>query len=134
VRRTAAAFAAAIGLLAGCGRGPAPPSPEAVVRDYLAAERAADGKRLCALYSDRFREQTESDPDNERHLTCARVARLYALRYRGEGHRLRGDVRVDGFRAVATVTCEDPTAADCSLPLVNQDGEWRIDGGLSPND
>jgi hypothetical protein len=43
-------------------------------------------------------------------------------------------VQVNGFRGVATVTCPDPTAADCSLPLVNQDGEWRIDGGLSPND
>lgn len=104
------------------------------MHDYLAAERAADGKRLCSLYSDRFREQSESDPDNEEHLSCERLATLYARRYRGEGHRLRGDVRIDGFRAVATVTCEDPTAADCSLPLVNQDGEWRIDGGLSPND
>ena len=132
--RNSALTVAAACVLAGCGQGAAPRSPEAVVHDYLAAERAADGKRICELYSDRFREQSERDPDNDRHLSCARLATLYARRYGRERHELRGDVEIDGFRAVARITCEDPTAADCSLPLVNQDGEWRIDGGLSPND
>jgi hypothetical protein len=118
---------------AGCGPEHASRSPEVVVREYLSAERAADGRRICALYSDRYREESESDPDNERHRSCARLATLYARRYRGEGHELKS-VQVNGFRANARVTCPDPTASDCSLPLVSQDGEWRIDGGLSPND
>jgi hypothetical protein len=104
-----------------------------VVRDYLSAERAADGKGICALFSDRYRKASESDPDNAGHLSCARLATLYARRSGRKRHELKG-VRVDGFRATATVTCDDPTAADCSLPLVNQDGEWRIDGSPSPND
>ena len=131
--RTLVLAAVAAVVLAGCGKDPASRAPAAVVRDYLAAERAADGKRICTLYSDRYRDAAVNDPDNEPRRSCAQLAALYARRYRDEGHRLKS-VTVDGFRAVATVTCADPTTADCSLPLVSQDGVWRIDGSLSPND
>jgi hypothetical protein len=136
LRRGGALAALAIALavaLAGCGPGQTSRSPAVVVHEYLSAERAADGKRICALYSDRYRDASEKDPDNSRHLSCARLATLYARRYGRERHELK-KVQVDGFRAVATVTCADPTASDCSLPLVNRDGVWRIDGSLSPND
>jgi hypothetical protein len=126
-------MAATACLAASCGPGETSRAPVTTVHDYLAAVRTADGKRICSLYSDRFRKASENDPDNARHLSCEQLATGYARRYGREPHRVVR-VKVQGFRAVATVTCADPTASDCSLPLVNQDGEWRIDGGLSPND
>ena len=123
--------------LAGCGgsaeRDRPPEPPGAVVREFLAAKRAVDGKRMCALYSAAYREQLRQDPDNEPRLSCERLAVSYARAYREEDNGLRR-VEVAGDSAVATVSCEDPSASDCSLALVKEDGRWRIAGGLSPND
>jgi hypothetical protein len=88
---------------------------------------------MCELYSDDYRTLGARDPDNEEGLSCEALAEAYARRYGRERHRVlrveeRGDV------AVATLSCEDSTASDCSLPLVKEDGEWKIDGSLSPND
>jgi hypothetical protein len=108
-------------------------SPEAVVREFLAAKRAADGARMCALYGTTYRDEIERDPDNERHLSCEGLAVAYARAYRDEDNTLTR-VEVSGDQAVATVSCEDPSASDCSLPLIEEDGRWRIAGSLSPND
>ncbi|HKP88541.1 MAG TPA: hypothetical protein VJT75_01075 [Thermoleophilaceae bacterium] len=126
-------MAAAVAACGGSGGGEPERPPEAVVQDFLRAKRAADGARMCALYSSDYREGIEQDPDNERHLSCERLAESYARAFRDDDNRLSG-VDVTGDEAVATVSCEDSTAPDCSLPLVREDGRWAVAGGLSPND
>jgi hypothetical protein len=111
---------------AGCG-GEDEPSrpPEATVREYLTALHAEDASRVCELYSDDYRELVEGESDRP-----CEEAGLGSVDARNELLRLDED----GGRATAVVSCEDSTASDCSLPLVAESGEWRIDGSLSPND
>jgi hypothetical protein len=126
MRRAVLGIAIALSALAGCGGGDATgPSARETVNAYLAALSARDAARLCGLYSSDYRDLVE----RESGRACARNAvpapsgrsRLTAL-------------REDGDEANATVTCEDSTASDCTLHLVREDGRWRIDGSLSPND
>ena len=136
----AVALAVASLAIAGCGNNADPERssrratpPDQVVQQFLAAKRAADGNRMCALYSATYREELRDDPDNERHLSCERLSESYARAFRDDDNRLRR-VEISGDAAIATVSCEDPSASDCSLPLVREDGRWRIAGSLSPND
>jgi ketosteroid isomerase-like protein len=120
--------------LAACGAESAPErSPRAVVEAFLAARSAADGERMCALYSDDYRTLGARDPDNEEGLSCEELAEAYARRYGDEDNRVLR-VEESGDVAVATLSCEDSTASDCSLPMVKQEDQWKIDGSLSPND
>ena len=123
--------------LGGCGDsdngGGGGDSARAVVQSYLEAQSIGDGKRICALYSSNYRGVIENDPDNESGESCEQQAKAAAAQSTGTAAEI-DSVEKSGDRAVATVSCEDPTASDCSLPLVREDGQWRVDGGLSPND
>ena len=127
-----------LSLAAGCGDDDSggdsgSKTPRAAVEAYFAAVATADGKRICATYSTKYRDLSENDPDNESGASCEQQAEAYAKQARDEPSRLLS-VEESGNRAVATVSCEDSTASDCSLPLVREDGGWRIDGSPSPND
>ncbi len=126
-----------LSLVVGCGDdsedGGGEKSPRAAVDEYLAAIKATDGKRICAIYSSGYRDLSENDPDNESGASCERQAEAFAKQARDEPHELLS-VEESGERGVAIVSCEDSTASDCSLPLVREDGGWRIDGSPSPND
>jgi hypothetical protein len=104
-------------------------SPEATARRYLAAEKAADGERICALYSADYRKLIEDESDG----SCAAGAEAVAKLSQHGPHRLLS-LDESGGEATATVSCDDPTASDCSLPLVKEDGSWRVDSSPSPND
>jgi hypothetical protein len=119
--------------IAGCDNGGESSSPRATVDAYLSAERAGDGHRMCALYSDHYPELVANDPDNQPRLPCAELAGRAARQTRGERNRVLA-IDVTGDRAVTRVSCQDSTASDCSLPLVKDGGRWRVDGSLSPND
>ena len=127
------ALAAAL-VLAGCGgddAGGSDRSPEEATRAYLDAKRAGDEKRVCELYSDEYKELIANDPDNPDGRSCEETeASAGPDDYDYEIQT----VETSGDHGIATVTCDDPTAFDCSLPLAREDGEWRIDGSLSPND
>jgi hypothetical protein len=118
----------AILALAGCGGGGGDstgPSARETVNAYLAALSARDAARLCGLYSSDYRDLVERESGRD----CARNA----VPASSGGNRITA-VREDGDEAEATVTCEDSMASDCALHLVREDGRWRIDGSLSPND
>jgi hypothetical protein len=119
--------------LAGCGDGDggpaAPSSPEEAVAAYVQAQRAGDGDRICELYSEAYLDVIEGEGGS-----CEDQAGELSDEWREERRDLLDVEDAGGGRAIATITCEDPTASDCSLPLVEEDGGWKVDSGLHPND
>jgi ketosteroid isomerase-like protein len=125
IARTTVIAVLALVALAGCGgeQGTEGQARTAVNR-YLAALAAKDGKRVCATYSEDYRGLVE----RESGKPCAQAGLGSPGRFAFKG------VMVDGNDATATISCDDPTAGDCSLKLVFEHGDWKIDGSPSPND
>jgi hypothetical protein len=111
----------------GDGGGSAPNSPAEAVAAYIEAHRTGDGERICDLYSEAYLDVIEEEGGS-----CEDQAAELSDEWRNEERELK--VEEGGGRAVATISCEDPTASDCSLPLVEEDGGWKIDSSLHPND
>jgi hypothetical protein len=118
----------------GGGGGGAPGTPEEAAAAYIEADRERDAERICELYSEAFREALAEDPDVEGDRSCEEVERSYPRDEAEEEHEVLDVEEIGGGKAIATVSCEDPTASDCSLPLVEEDGGWKVDSGLHPND
>jgi hypothetical protein len=126
LRRAVLSVAILVLPLAGCGGSESSgPSARETVNAYLAALSARDAARLCGMYSIDYRDVVERE--------SGRVSARNAVPAPSGRSRLTA-LREDGDEAEATVTCEDSTASDCTLHLVREDGRWRIDGSLSPND
>ena len=112
----------------GGGGGDAPGSPREAAEAYIEAQKAGDTGRVCELYSDAYLEVTEEeggpceDFDERSDKWNEEDRELLEVEERGDD------------KAVAIVSCEDSTASDCSLPLVEEGGGWKVDSGLHPND
>jgi hypothetical protein len=123
---------AAVLAIAGCGDGDdgnAAGTPEAVAEAYIEAQKDGDRARICELYSDAYLEVIEAEGG-----PCEEGPGEDAENWREENRKLI-DVEEEGDgREIATISCEDPTASDCSLPLVEEDGGWKVDSSLHPND
>ena len=118
----------------GGGGGSAPGTPEETAAAYIEADRERDAKRICDLYSEAYLEALAEDPDVGGDGSCEEVERSYRRDEAEEEHEVLDVEEIGGGKAIATVSCEDSTAPDCSLPLVEEDGGWKVDSGLHPND
>jgi len=131
-----AGAAVALALVAGgCGDGDGEgeadssrDSARAVAEEYVGALNANDTKRVCELYSEGYLDTIENDPDNEAGGSCATQTVGSSDDY--EVLAVEGS----GSKALATISCDDSTASDCSLPLVREEDGWKVDGSPSPND
>jgi hypothetical protein len=110
---------------AGCGQDDPEVGVGDTVRSHFRALKARDTAAVCASYSKDYRGLIERE-SGRRCEQGGLPADDPALRYISSSR--------DGDHATATVDCTDSTASDCSLPLVVESGEWKIDGSPSPND
>jgi len=98
---------AAVLAIAGCGDGDdgnAAGTPEAVAEAYIEAQKDGDRARICELYSDAYLEVIEAEGG-----PCEEGPGEDAENWREEDRRLL-DVEEEGDgRAIATISCEDPT-------------------------
>jgi hypothetical protein len=133
VTRLAAATVLLAGALGACGDGDggadAPNTPSEAVAAYIQAQRAGDGERICQLYSEAYLDLIDREGGS-----CEDEAAALSVRWREEKRELLDIEEAGAGRAIATISCEDSTAPDCSLPLVEEDGGWKVDSGLHPND
>jgi hypothetical protein len=106
-----------------------PGTPNEAAEAYIAAQKEGDTARECDLYSDAYLEVIETEGGS-----CEEAPTRDADEWREEDRKLVDVEEVGDGRAIATVSCEDSTAPDCSLPLIEEDGGWKVDSGLHPND
>jgi hypothetical protein len=135
MRSAAAAIAwvglavAALGGLAACGDDPR--DPRATVEEAQAAFAEKDGERLCALLSKRAA-RVMGHAAHAKPTTCERDIRRYLKWMRPHGPKQGtappriARVAVGDDRAAATV--RQPNGAVVSVPLVEEGGEWKVDG------
>jgi hypothetical protein len=133
----------AAGAPAACGGGAgsdAEDEIETAVRDVQRAFAAGNTDRVCALISAAARKHIRAmghDVNPQASEPCYFDLYMFiegvekSPTWRERTAREIGDIEVEGDRATATVRFEDGQTA--SLPLVHEEGRWRVDalyGGI----
>lgn len=129
--RGALALAAVTGLLvAGCGGDDEPAAPEDVVDQFVTASTGTDAEALCETFTADSATQAAEEQDAE---TCEEgiEASFEESDNQAELEQLEGveigEATIDGETATVAITSAEGQEGE--IPLVMEDGEWKIDLG-----
>jgi hypothetical protein len=121
--------AVSVALLAGCGGDDGGESAQDVAQSYVDAQTSKDFERVCALFSDQFRQQLGGDDwPSFREEQSSGIPR---------GQFKLVSVNEEGDRATATLETrgESGKPVRLQISLERQDGDWRVTGvGGGPSD
>ena len=113
--------------LVGVGCGGGEDSPEDVVDSFYSALSDGDAGEICGLLSDSAAEGAAEGEDSCEAGVQKGIDSGEAEEALGVADQVEiGEAKVDGDNATVTVTHEGEEA---EVPLVKEDGEWKIDIG-----
>lgn len=134
----AAALACVLGLLAGCSHTPPDSTPEGAVREFIARMERVDGdpERARAAYELLSASTKENLIERARRASHASGKPMkpeemlapsrFVLLFRP--HQMQA--QIVGDRAYVDVTGMDPAVDRARVPLVREEGRWRVELAL----